>query len=158
MSRSTNLVILSGHLGKGIDFRTTGRDKPVASFSLATDEGYRNRDTGEWINRAAWHRVVTYQPALVEMLRKHGTKGRFVEVVGKLRHRAYRRPGEDADRRVVEVLVEASGSIIFPVPERIPSEMEETLDTIQAEIDQARAGGRLGADENPGAGDGELPK
>lgn len=145
MSRSTNLVILSGHLGKGVDFRTTGGGKAVASFSFATDEGYRNRQTGEWVNRTAWHRVVTYQPPLVEMLQKHGTKGRFAEVVGTLRYRTWRRAGEDADRQAVEVLVEPSGSIRFPVPERLPTEMEEALDGIQAEIDRARAEGTLGA-------------
>lgn len=157
MSRSTNLVILSGHLGKAVDIRTTTRSKPVASFSLATDEGYRNRETGEWVNRTAWHRIVTYQPALVGMLRKHGSKGRFVEVVGKLRNRAYRRADEDADRQVTEILVEPSGSIIFPVPERVASEMEETLDGIQADIDRARAEGKLGAEENGGGEDEELP-
>jgi single-strand DNA-binding protein len=150
MSRSLNLVVLSGHLGGAVDVRTTNAKEKVASFSLATDEGYRDRDTGQWVNRAAWHRVVTYQAPLVEMLEKQGTKGRFAEVAGTLRYRKYRKTGEVSDRQATEILIDWSGSIRFPVPERVPSETEVFLDQVQAEIDRAREAGTLGA----GVGDG----
>jgi single-strand DNA-binding protein len=144
MSRSLNLVILSGHLGKGVEVRTTNRAEKVATFSLATDESYRDRETGAWVNRAAWHRIVTYQAPLVEMLEKHAAKGRFAEVTGTLRYRKYRTPGEDRDRQVAEILIERNGSIRFPVAERAPTEIEELLDAVQADIDRAKADGTLG--------------
>lgn len=150
MSRSLNHVILSGHLGNAVDIRTTGAGEKVASFSLATDEGYRHRETKEWINRAAWHRIVTYQAPLIDMLESRGTKGRFAEIVGTLRYRKFRKAGEDADRQVTEILVDWSGSIRFPVPERVPSETEDMLNSIQAEIDRAR----LEADPDAGDEDG----
>jgi single-strand DNA-binding protein len=151
MSRSLNLVVLSGHLGGAVDVRATNANEKVASFSLATDEGYRDRDTGQWVNRAAWHRVVTYQAPLVEMLEKQGTKGRFAEVAGTLRYRKYRKAGEDSDRHATEILVDWSGAIRFPVPERQPSETEDMLNQIQSEIDRARESGPVGA------GDGDGP-
>ena len=40
----------------------------------------RDRNTGERQERTAWHRVVTFQPGLIDMLKKHARKGRLVYV------------------------------------------------------------------------------
>jgi len=84
------------------------------------------------------------------MLEKHGTKGRFAEVAGTLRYRKYRKAGEDSDRHATEILIDWSGSIRFPVPERVPSETEDMLNQAQAEIDRAREAGALGAGDRDG--------
>ena len=68
-----NQVNLIGRLGQDVEIRTTttSGDK-VATMSVATDEGYRNRDTGKWVDRTEWHRLVAFSPGLVDMLEKHG--------------------------------------------------------------------------------------
>ena len=49
-------------------------------------------------DRTEWHRIVTFQDGLVEMMEKHAKKGRLVYVSGKLQTRKWRKAGEDSDR------------------------------------------------------------
>ena len=39
----------------------------AANLSIATDESYIDK-TGERVDRTEWHRIVTFQPGLVDML------------------------------------------------------------------------------------------
>jgi len=82
-------------------------------MSIATDEGYIDRSTGERVDRTEWHRVVTFQPGLVDMLEKHATKGRLVYVSGVLQTRRYRKDGEDSDRFSTEIRLAPGGRIQF---------------------------------------------
>ena len=110
---SVNKVILTGRIGQDVEIRSTQNGR-FASFTLATDEGWKDRETGEWHERTEWHRVVSFQTGLVEVLEKHAKKGRLVTVVGKLSSRKYRREGEDADRTVTEIVVNPRGEVDFP--------------------------------------------
>ena len=85
----------------------------VANMSIATDESYIDRNTGERQERTEWHRVVTFQPGLVEMLEKHARTGRLVYVAGKLQTRKWRKDGEDSDRFSTEILLAPGGRIQF---------------------------------------------
>ncbi|MDE0408518.1 MAG: single-stranded DNA-binding protein, partial [Alphaproteobacteria bacterium] len=59
------------------------------------------------------HRIVTFQPGLVDMLEKHARKGRLVYVSGKLQTRRWRKEGEDSDRFSTEILLAPGGRIQF---------------------------------------------
>ena len=93
-----------GHLPSG------GR---VANMSVATDEGYIDRQTGERVDRTEWHRCVTYQNGLVDMLEKNAKKGRLVYVAGKLQTRRWRKDGEDSDRFSTQILLVPGGKVQF---------------------------------------------
>ncbi len=83
-------------------------------MSIATDESYLDRNAGgERVDKTEWHRVVTFQPGLVDMLEKHATKGRLVYVSGKLQTRRYRKEGEESDRFSTEILLAPGGRIQF---------------------------------------------
>lgn len=77
-----NQVNLIGYIGRDVEIRHNSSGSKVASFTVATDEGYRKRETGEWVDRAEWHRIVTWAPGLIELLDKHGEKGRRVAIFG----------------------------------------------------------------------------
>ena len=85
----------------------------VANMSIATDEGYIDRNTGERVDRTEWHRVVTFQPGLVDMLEKHATKGRLVYVSGVLQTRRWRKDGEESDRFSTEIRLAPGGRVQF---------------------------------------------
>ena len=71
----------------------------MANLSIATDESYIDRTAGgERIDKTEWHRVVTFQDGLIDMLMKHAKKGRLVYVSGKMQTRRWRKDGEDSDR------------------------------------------------------------
>ena len=85
----------------------------VANMSIATDESYLDRQSGDKVDKTEWHRVVTFQPGLVDMLEKHATKGRLVYVSGKLQTRRWKKDGEESDRFSTEILLAPGGRIQF---------------------------------------------
>jgi single-strand DNA-binding protein len=82
MPKSVNKVILVGNLGKDPEVKYTPSGVPVAKFSLATNERFKDK-TGEWQERTEWHDVVAWQ-RLAEIVGEYVSKGSKVYVEGKL--------------------------------------------------------------------------
>ena len=85
----------------------------MANLSIATDESYIDRQSGERVDRTEWHRIVTFQNGLVDMFEKHAKKGRLVYVAGKLQTRKWRKDGEESDRFSTEILLVPGGRVQF---------------------------------------------
>ena len=113
MAFGKNYVELIGRLGRDAEIHDLATSGRVANLSVATDEGYFSRQSGEWVDRVEWHRVVTFQDGLIERLEEQATKGRLVLVEGKLQTRSYRKEGEDTERYSTEVLVVPGHRIQF---------------------------------------------
>ncbi len=107
-----NRAEVIGRLGADVTVNHLTTGGRVANMSIATDESYVDRD-GQKVDKTEWHRVVTFQPGLVDMLEKHARKGRLVYVSGKLQTRRWRKDGEDSDRFSTEVLLAPGGRIQF---------------------------------------------
>ena len=106
-----NRAILIGRLGGDVDAKDTANGV-MATLNVATSEGYRDKTSGEWKEITDWHQVVTFAPGLVEMLKKHGKKGRLVAIEGKIKTRQYE--GDDGQKRYfTEIRVDMDGSIRF---------------------------------------------
>lgn len=84
---AVNKVILLGNLGKDPEVRYLEHDRMRASFTLATNETYRNKE-GEKITTTEWHNVVLWTP-LAKIAEQYLTKGKQVYVEGKLTTRSY---------------------------------------------------------------------
>ena len=108
-----NRAEVIGRLGADVTVNHLTSGGRVANMSIATDESYLDRSSGERVDRTEWHRVVTFQPGLVDMLEKHATKGRLVYVSGVLQTRRYRKDGEDADRFSTEIRLAPGGRVQF---------------------------------------------
>ena len=107
-----NRVDLIGNLGGNPDIRTMQSGSEVANFSVATNEVYKDRQTGEYNENTEWHRIVVYQEGLINMLKKHAEKGRLVHITGKLRTRKWKH-SDGGDRFSTEIVVGPRGSINF---------------------------------------------
>lgn len=83
-----NKVILVGNLGKDPEVRTLENGSKVASFSLATSENYKDRNSGETITNTEWHNIVMWR-GLAEVAEKYLRKGSQIYIEGKLRSRSY---------------------------------------------------------------------
>jgi single-strand DNA-binding protein len=83
MAKSVNKVILVGNLGKDPEVKYTPSGTPVAKFSLATNERYKDKD-GNWQDRTEWHNIVVWQ-RLAEIAGEYLKKGRTVYIEGRLR-------------------------------------------------------------------------
>ena len=79
---SINKVILIGRLGKDPEVKYTPSGAPVAKFSLATDEVFKDR-SGEQQRRTEWHNIVAWN-RLAEFSQQYVTKGRLVYIEGRL--------------------------------------------------------------------------
>ena len=113
MAFGLNRAEVIGRLGADVTVNHLASGGRVANLSIATDESYINKQTGENVDKTEWHRVVTFQDGLVDMLEKHATKGRLVYVAGKIQTRKWRKDGEDSDRFSTEILLVPGGRIQF---------------------------------------------
>ena len=113
MAFGVNMAQVLGRLGDDVAINHLASGGRVANMSIATDESYIDKQTGERIDRTEWHRCVTFQNGLVDMLEKHAKKGRLVYVQGKLQTRRWRKDGEDSDRFSTEILLVPGGRVQF---------------------------------------------
>jgi len=82
MPKSVNKVILIGNLGKDPEVKFTPSGLPVAKFSIATNESYKDK-AGEWQERTEWHNIVAWQ-RLAEIVGEYLKKGSKVYIEGRL--------------------------------------------------------------------------
>ena len=113
MSFGLNRVELIGRLGADVTVNHLASGGRVANLSIATDESYINRQTGDKVDKTEWHRVVTFQDGLIDMFEKHAMKGRLVYIDGKLQTRRWKKDGEDSDRFSTEILLVPGGRVQF---------------------------------------------
>jgi len=82
MAKSVNKVILVGNLGKDPEIKYTPSGTPVAKFSLATNESYKDK-AGQWQERTEWHNIVAWQ-RLAEIVGEYVKKGSKLYIEGRL--------------------------------------------------------------------------
>ncbi|MDH5382026.1 MAG: single-stranded DNA-binding protein [Cyclobacteriaceae bacterium] len=87
-----NKAILVGRLGKDPEVRRLESGIAVTSFSVATSETYKDRNTGERVEQTEWHNVVLWR-GLAEVAEKYLHKGDMVYIEGKLRTRSWEKDG-----------------------------------------------------------------
>ena len=81
---SFNKITLVGNLGRDPELRYTPQGTPVCSFSLATNERRKDRNTGENTDLTTWFRV-TLWGRQAETASQYLTRGRPVYIEGRLR-------------------------------------------------------------------------
>ncbi len=113
MSFGLNRAEVIGRLGADVTISNLASGGRVANMSVATDEGYLDRQSGQRVDRTEWHRVVSFQSGLIDMLEKHAKKGRLVYVAGKMQTRKWRKDGEDSDRFSTEILLVPGSRVQF---------------------------------------------
>ncbi len=103
MARGVNKVILVGRLGKDPEIRYAQSGVAVTNFTLATNEEWMDKASGEKKEKTEWHRVVAFGK-LGEICGKYLTKGKQVYVEGKLQTRSWEQDG--ATRYMTEIVAD----------------------------------------------------
>lgn len=93
MARGINKVILIGNLGRDPRTRFTQSGTAIADFSVATSEGWLDRQTNERQERTEWHNVVCFA-RLAEIAGEYLHKGSKVYVEGSLRTSSWEQDGQ----------------------------------------------------------------
>lgn len=89
MAGSVNKVILIGNLGRDPEVRTLPSGDRVVSFSVATTESWRDRNTGERKDRTEWHNVSIFNENLGKIAEQYCRKGSKIYLEGQLQTREY---------------------------------------------------------------------
>ncbi len=129
MAGTVNKVILVGRLGKDPELKYMPSGAPVAKFSLATDESFKDK-TGEKQEHTEWHTIVAYDK-LAEICGEYLTKGKLIYIEGSIRSRQWQ--DQAGNKRTSYEIIAfrmqmlgsraesermASGNADRPVPER----------------------------------------
>lgn len=93
-----NLVILIGHVGQDPDVRTLQNGGVVTRFNIATKDGYKDKNTGDWVDITDWNSVVNYGK-----ISEHIKKGSKVIVKGKIKTDSYTKD----DAKIYKTFVKA---------------------------------------------------
>ena len=96
-----NKVILIGRIGKDPETYSFEDGTKKISFSLATTESYKDRNTGEWIDQTEWHNMVGYR----FLAEKNFAKGDLVYIEGKIKTRKYN-DKDGNEKYITEILSE----------------------------------------------------
>jgi len=106
MSGSVNKVILIGRLGRDPEGRSLPNGGRVITFSMATDETWRDKTTGERKQRTEWHNVVIFNEGLGKIAGQYLKKGARCYVEGQMCTREYT-DKDGAQRKSTEVVLKA---------------------------------------------------
>lgn len=102
MARGINKVILVGTLGADPDTRYTPSNAAVTNLSLATNESWKDKQSGEQKEKTEWHRIVMFN-RLAEIASEYLRKGSQIYIEGKIQTRKWE-DKEGKDRWTTEIV------------------------------------------------------
>lgn len=95
MARGVNKAIIVGTLGKDPDVKYTAGGSAVVNVSVATNESWKDKNTGENVEKTEWHRIVIFGK-LAEIAAQYLRKGQQVYFEGKIQTRKWQdQSGQD---------------------------------------------------------------
>ena len=89
MAGSVNKVILVGNLGKDPESRSFANGGKVVSFTVATSENWKDRNSGERKEKTEWHNVSIFSEGLARVAEQYLKKGSKVYLEGQLETRKW---------------------------------------------------------------------
>lgn len=104
MARGVNKVIVIGNLGNDPETRSTPSGTTVTNLSVATNESWKDKQTGEQKERTEWHKVAMFG-RLAEIAAEYLRKGSQVYIEGKLRTRKWQ-DQQGNDRYSTEIIAD----------------------------------------------------
>jgi len=109
--RGKNKANVLGRLGGNPEIRYTTDGIPVANFSLATSDDWKNKD-GQKQEKTEWHRIVVWGPLAEEVVKKYLKKGSRIDIEGKLETREWEKDGQTHHTTEI-ILDQFQGSILM---------------------------------------------
>lgn len=106
MAKGINKVILVGNLGNDPEVHTFPDGGTVANISLATSDSYKDKQTGQQVDKTEWHRVVLRDRGnykLGHIASQYLKKGSKVYIEGSLQTRKYS-DNQGIERYVTEII------------------------------------------------------
>ena len=87
-----NKVQIIGRVGKDPEVRYATNGDAIANFTVATSERYKDKQTGEAVEKTEWHNVSAFR-RLGEIVGEYVRKGSLIYIEGKIQTRKYDKDG-----------------------------------------------------------------
>lgn len=101
---SLNCVTLIGNVGKAPELRSFQNGNRCATFSIATGESWKDKQTGEKKEKVQWHNIAVFEERLVDLVEKYVNKGDKLYIEGQLETRKWT-DKDGIDRYSTEVVL-----------------------------------------------------
>lgn len=108
--RGVNKCIILGNLGQDPEVKFMPNGNAVANLTLATSESYKDKSTGQDVDKTEWHRVCIFGK-LAEIAGEYLRKGSQVYFEGKLQTRKWQ-DQQGQDRYTTEVVVDSFDGVM----------------------------------------------
>ena len=104
MAGSVNKVILVGNLGRDPESRSFQNGGKVVSFSVATSESWKDKNSGDRKDKTEWHNVSIFSEGLARVAEQYLKKGSKVYLEGQLETRTYN-DKDGVEKRATDVVL-----------------------------------------------------
>lgn len=108
MAGSLNKVCLLGNVGKDPEIRNTQSGMKIVNLTLATEESWTDKQSGERKSKTEWHKISVFNQGLVGVIEKYVKKGSKLYIEGQLQTRKWQAQ-DGTDRYSTEVTLGAYG-------------------------------------------------
>jgi len=100
-----NKVIIVGNLGRDPEARSMPSGDRMVTFSVATSETWKDKQSGERREKTEWHNIVIFNSHLAKVAENYLKKGSKVYLEGALQTRKYtNRDGQEV--RTTEIVLQ----------------------------------------------------
>ncbi len=147
---SGNTITIIGNVTKDPELRFTASGQATASFGIAVNRRWQNRQTNDWEEQVSFFNVVTWRE-MAENVAESLHKGSRVIVTGRLEQRSWETP--DGDKRsVVDIVADEIGpSLRWATAQVVRNERRS------GEGADGQSGGPSGANSNNSGGASRQP-
>jgi single-strand DNA-binding protein len=132
MGNSVNRVFLLGRSGKDAEVRKTSSGKDVMTFTLATNEYYKDAQGNKQEN-TVWHNIVKFgNPSIANYIKKGGK----LYIEGKINNRSYE---NDAGKKIyISEIIASNIQLLDSNPEykQEASKPVSTADSFDNDFDE----------------------
>lgn len=111
MSGTVNKCIIVGNCTRDPEIRFTQGGQKIANMNVATNERWRDKQTGERKEKAEFHRVVVFDERLADIVEKYVKKGSKLYLEGSLQTRKW--TGNDGvEKYTTEVVLQRFSGVL----------------------------------------------
>jgi len=117
MARGINKAVIVGTLGRDPEIRYSSQGNAVVNLSVATNEAWKDRETGESQERTEWHRIVIFGK-LGEIASQYLKKGSQAYFEGRIKTSKWQ--DQSGNQRYTTEIVASEMQMLGKRPESTP--------------------------------------
>ena len=105
MAYSINKVILVGNVGNDPEIKTFQSGDKVVTFSVATSESWKDKESGEQKSVTQWHKIAIFNPGLIDIAERFIKRGVKIYIEGQLQTRKWQ-DSSGTDKYMTEIVLQ----------------------------------------------------